>query len=487
VKTVFVVDGEGDWPSGATGAAVLTAREYLTDSSYNDAQIGRVVNLCALDRYQGGGHYVSMLADARGHRPLPGVKTIEDLHAAPLVRLVAGEMGAVIQAEMRDRTESALELDVYFGRDPEGRHPALAQQLFERVPAPLVRATLERGPGGWRLVRVRPVHLADVPAARRDALERAAAEFVGGKPRLRPAAREMPAIAILHNADVPESPSDPEALGRFLAAARALGMRAEVIDRHALDRLEHYDALFIRDTTHPGHYTYEFSRRAAALGLVVIDDPDSILQCNNKVYLNELLARHNIPVPKTLMVHRDNVGEIVPTLGLPCILKQPDSAFSLGVCKIETEAQLAERADALFEESELLVAQAWLPTTFDWRVGVLDRRVLYVCKYFMAPGHWQVIRRDSARRVEGRTAACSVGEAPEVVTRTALRAANLIGAGFYGVDLKQVDERCYVMEINDNPNIDAGNEDGLLKDALYREIMGVFVRRIREGRRATTA
>jgi hypothetical protein len=40
--------------------------------------------------------------------------------------------------------------------------------------------------------------------------------------------------------------------------------------------------------------------------------------------------------------------------------------------------------------------------------------------------------------------------------------------------------RCYVMEVNDNPNIDAGNEDGVLKEALYREVLGVFLRRIRE-------
>ena len=40
--------------------------------------------------------------------------------------------------------------------------------------------------------------------------------------------------------------------------------------------------------------------------------------------------------------------------------------------------------------------------------------------------------------------------------------------------------RCYVMEVNDDPNIDAGNEDGVLKDALYRAVLGVFLRRIRE-------
>jgi glutathione synthase/RimK-type ligase-like ATP-grasp enzyme len=44
--------------------------------------------------------------------------------------------------------------------------------------------------------------------------------------------------------------------------------------------------------------------------------------------------------------------------------------------------------------------------------------------------------------------------------------------------MKQVGGQYYVIEINDNPNVDAGNEDGVLGDALYREVMGVFRKRI---------
>jgi glutathione synthase/RimK-type ligase-like ATP-grasp enzyme len=74
----------------------------------------------------------------------------------------------------------------------------------------------------------------------------------------------------------------------------------------------------------------------------------------------------------------------------------------------------------------------------------------------------------------------SVGEAPEQVVAMAVRAANLIGRGLYGVDLKQVDGRVHLIEVNCNPNIDAGNEDQVLGEALYREILGVFARRIAE-------
>jgi glutathione synthase/RimK-type ligase-like ATP-grasp enzyme len=123
--------------------------------------------------------------------------------------------------------------------------------------------------------------------------------------------------------------------------------------------------------------------------------------------------------------------------------------------------------------------QEYVPTDFDWRVGIFDEKPLFVCKYYMARSHWQVIKRDSiGRKTEGRFETLPVELAPRQVVRTALKAANLIGSSFYGVDIKQVERNCYVMEINDNPNVDAGIEDKILKDALYDRIMEVFLKRI---------
>jgi glutathione synthase/RimK-type ligase-like ATP-grasp enzyme len=68
--------------------------------------------------------------------------------------------------------------------------------------------------------------------------------------------------------------------------------------------------------------------------------------------------------------------------------------------------------------------------------------------------------------------------APREAVRAALKAANLIGDGLYGVDVRQCDKQCYIIEINDNPNIEAGVEDDMLKDELYRRIMRVFLARI---------
>ena len=97
----------------------------------------------------------------------------------------------------------------------------------------------------------------------------------------------------------------------------------------------------------------------------------------------------------------------------------------------------------------------------------------------MAPHHWQIIHsgRQGPRR-EGKVESVALEQAPPQLIKTALRATNSIGDGLYGVDIKQAGSRFYVMEVNDNPNIDAGVEDGILKETLYDSILGVFLARI---------
>jgi glutathione synthase/RimK-type ligase-like ATP-grasp enzyme len=296
-------------------------------------------------------------------------------------------------------------------------------------------------------------------------------------------------LAILHDPAEAEPPSDKKALERFEDAAEGLGFDVEFITKDDVGRVAEFDALFIRETTAVNHHTFRIARRAEAEGLVVVDDSNSILKCTNKVYLAELLTRHKISCPKTLVVHAENIDEIVPTLSLPVVLKQPDSAFSKGVTKVDTEEAMRATVKEMLAQSELIVAQAFLPTDFDWRVGIFDGRPLYVCKYFMARRHWQIIRRDESGEtaVEGNCQTLAVGEAPKEVIQTALKCANLIGDGLYGVDLKEIGNQPYIIEVNDNPSIDTGYEDAVLKSALYREIMSVFLQRIEAKKRGRTS
>jgi glutathione synthase/RimK-type ligase-like ATP-grasp enzyme len=484
MRNLIAIDHNQEW-FDLPGADVLTARQYLAQGESGGDGGVRMLNLCRTGRYQGRGYYVSLLAEARGQRPLPDVKTVEDLKSEAHVQALAAELEPLVRETLQHDESDRFELNVYLGKDPAQNHQALAEQLFAKVRAPLLRALFRRADAGWRLEEVQAIGLADVPAQHRAFLLETAKAYVAQASTVVPhrTGAGRPRLAILWDPKEPHKPSNEEALQRLVKAAPLVGLEAELIEPDALERLHEFDALFNRASPEVNGVIYEFVRRAESLGMPVVDDPESILKCLNKVYMHELMNRHRIAQPRTLVVHRGNLDEVVASLGLPCVLKLPDSGFGLDVLKIESEDDLRREAERFFQISELIVAQEWLPTGFDWRVGVYDRRPLFVAKYFMAPGHWKVNQvAEGQRLIEGKTVAMSVGEAPEAVINMAVRAANLIGRGLYGVDLKQDEDRVYLIEVNCNPNIDAGNEDQVLGEALYREVLGVFARRIAEAR-----
>src|SRR5258707_13699262 len=99
----------------------------------------------------------------------------------------------------------------------------------------------------------------------------------------------------------------------------------------------------------------------------------------------------------------------------------------------------------------------------------------------MATKHWQIVNWSANKQKsrDGGVESIPVDQAPSGLLKTALKATSLIGKGLYGVDMKEVDGKFYVIEINDNPNIDAGIEDKILKDRLYAIVMEVFLNKIK--------
>lgn len=277
------------------------------------------------------------------------------------------------------------------------------------------------------------------------------------------------------------------ALERFEKAGRKLGINVERIGRRDYMRLPEYDGLFIRETTAIDHHTYRFARKAEAEGLVVIDDPVSILRCTNKVFLADLLRTNRVPTPKTLILSKDQkdaVAQVVEQLGFPAVVKIPDGAFSRGVLKAKDEKELKEALKTLFRQSALVLAQEYLYTDYDWRIGVLGGRAIYACKYYMVKGHWQIYQHGEAKQVDsGDFDTLPTYEVPRNVVQAALNATRLIGNGLYGVDIKQSGNRVAVIEVNDNPSIDSDVEDRFLGGELYTLVMQEFLSRMEAKRR----
>lgn len=476
---IVVVEKPERWPERFPGAHVVSAKEYLTDERWLRQRRAIVFNLCRHYGYQSVGYYVSLLAAARNHRPLPSVSTIQDLRLAPLVRIVSDDLQAVVQHSLGDLKSDDFELSIYFGRNVARRHDRLSQALFNQFPAPFLRATFRRYER-WELTGIRAIAAAEIPDSHWPFVLSRIAQYVGGLTRAaRPRRVARYDLAILVGTDDPSAPSDATALRRFARAAEQLDIATCLIGKDDYARLAEFDALFLRQTTAVNHHTYRFARRAEALGLVVVDDPQSIVRCTNKVYQAELFALHGIDHPRTLLVHRGTLSDLDRHMPLPCVLKKPDSSFSQGVVKVESLLDLHQRGAEMLEDSDIIVAQEFVASEFDWRIGILDRRPLYAAKYYMARGHWQIIQsRSTGRQSFGRVQAVALDDVPPAVLELAVRAAGRIGSGLYGVDIKPAGDRLLVIEVNDNPTIEAGYEDAIAKEELYRAVMKYFLDRL---------
>lgn len=501
MSVLIVMDNPKDWPLNIEGVEVVSARQYLAESGYSQRKGAKVFNLCKSYRYQSLGYYVSLLAAARGHKPLPDISTIQDLKIYELIRFAGEDASEQIQQALKHVNADSFVLNIYFGQCTQSQFSRLGLMLFNQFPAPFLQAQFgkEKPPASaaekadpnksdssrvapkpvWVLETLRPIAASEIPTEDFLFVLNAATHYFNRPHRRRRQVESRYDLAILHEPGEATSPTDAKGMKKFVKAAESMGFDVELITRDDYGRLAEFDALFIRATTSVNHYTFRFAKRAVSEGLVVIDDPESIIKCGNKVYLAELLSHARIATPTTLVLHKGNWESAPTILGLPMVLKQPDSSFSLGVVKVRTQEEYAAEAERLFKVSDLLVAQAFMPTDYDWRVGVLDREPLYCCKYYMAKNHWQI--RDKTKQGDaalGNFETWPLAACPPDILKTAVRVANLVGDGLYGVDLKEINGKAHVIEINDNPNIDGGIEDEILGDELYLRVMRVFLKRL---------
>ncbi|MFO0983229.1 MAG: RimK family alpha-L-glutamate ligase [Planctomycetota bacterium] len=271
--------------------------------------------------------------------------------------------------------------------------------------------------------------------------------------------------------------SELNALLRFREAADALGHELDFLFRLELHRLPRYDGILLRALTDPMNTTYVAARSAQLLGKRVIDDPESILICCDKVHMYRRLLRHGVRIPATQFVDRADVtaetgARLLDELGCPLVLKAPNSSFSKYVEKVADPAAFVRVGTRFLRRADRIVVQEFVPSKFDWRVTTLGGRVLFCCRYVMAQNCWRIRERDAAGHViECQVQAVELDQAPPKLLEVALDASRAIGGGLYGVDLKQIGSEFVVIEVNDNPNIDAGYED-LQNPRVYRDVLG---------------
>jgi glutathione synthase/RimK-type ligase-like ATP-grasp enzyme len=483
---VILTGRQNDLDQVATPHKIITSRDYLAHPALFRGQRPKVINLSNSYAYQSRGYYASLLASSRGHRVIPSVETMIDLSERKLYEHALPELDVALNKCRKALGGSfPAKVEIYFGIGPSKAWDRFAKLLFDWFRAPALEVSILDGE--WASIR----KIAFQPLARMTPDERrrflASLETYTGREwrdtKARTPARYTFATLINPNEEMP--PSEIASLRYWAKIAERMGVEVEPITARDLAKLANYDALFIRETTSISNHTYRFARRAQQEGMPVIDDPLSMIRCTNKVYLNELMAYNKVPVPPTVMIAGSGDLEIAAdTLGFPLVLKIPDSAFSRGVRKASNLSELKALATKWLEDSDLLLAQKFIPTEYDWRVGVLGGQPLFAVHYLMAKKHWQIVNHDRAGKPDqGGIKTFTLKEAPQGVVDAAVRAARCIGDGLYGVDLKETKDGVFVIEVNDNPNLDHGWEDSGEKDEVWVRLTQWFLERLdRPGR-----
>ncbi|MCC2616439.1 RimK family protein [Aestuariibacter halophilus] len=479
-KTLVVVDNLASLP--AMDTETLDFDQYLAEYPKAGEPKTRLINLCATQRYLSEGYYCSLLAEARQHKVLPSVNTINDLRTLSEQQAESNTGMAVPQPLFNELKGSGdVNFLVVFGGCQQARYKRLAKYVFEQYPAPVLSVAVKHVQG-LPVVQLGLLGIHEMAAEDWPFLVERLQHFTATTWRPRTSKKRARwDMAILVNPDEATPPSDQKAIKNFVKAAEQVGIQADVITPDQGRLISQYDALFIRETTAINHHTYRLARKAEQDGLVVIDDATSILRCCNKVFLQDAFTYHKIPAPRSRFVsHLDDdvCDALEQQFEYPMVLKLPESSFSMGVYKAENRQELTQRLAAMLAQSALVLVQEYVYTEYDWRIGVLNGRAIYACRYFMARNHWQIYNHGAKSHTSGDFETMPTFEVPKPVLDAAVKASAIVGKSLYGVDIKYRNNQVYVIEVNDNPSIESKIEDQYLGKELYMILMQTFADRL---------
>ncbi|HPA98306.1 MAG TPA: RimK family alpha-L-glutamate ligase [Methanothrix sp.] len=284
----------------------------------------------------------------------------------------------------------------------------------------------------------------------------------------------MSKLGIFVNRQTLSSSEQITAVIKCRDVAESMGHTVEFIFPVDMKKIPRLDALFIRANTDPMNSTYVAARMAQMYGIPVIDDPESIKICADKINMYMHLMKKKISMPQTRFLRKKELDEaqaaaLFLELGSPLVLKEPSTSFSARVEKVESVEDLLKVARRFFKLSDWIVVQEYIESRFDWRVGVVGGQLLYACRYIIPSETFKI-----QASVNGHVVYCDVesvpaDQVPPEVISLGLEAGNAIGKGLYGVDIKESNGKLYVIEVNDNPSLEGG------EDAHYPDMFGKII------------
>ena len=252
---------------------------------------------------------------------------------------------------------------------------------------------------------------------------------------------------------------------RLVLAARARGHQVDVLDPLELQTvvapatpslhraglpLPSYDVVLPRIGASITSYGVSIVRQFEQLGIPVVNGSVAIARTRDKVRTLAVLARHGVPVPRTVCTRSlaglDTALELVG--GCPAIVKLQHGTQGIGTMIAETPQALHSLIETLWAMGQEIVLQQYIRESEgrDIRALVISGRVIAAMRRQARPGEF----RSNLHR--GGT-----GDAltlPPRYRSCALKAAKLTGLEVAGVDLLESHDGPVVVEINSSPGLE---------------------------------
>lgn len=234
-------------------------------------------------------------------------------------------------------------------------------------------------------------------------------------------------------------------------ALQSRGAQVEWIDDEAVvfhlpTVLREYDGILIRSLSH-SRALYA-SRLLAEGGMTVVNPPDVIAVCGDKLLTSLVLVRHGVPTPQVRVAFSPEAAlQAIGELGYPVVLKPLNGSWG----RLQAKLNDRDAAEAILEHKQTL--------------GGYLHSIFYVQEYVEKPGRdirsfvvggetIAAIYRNSSHWITNTARGAQASNCPVTpeIARVSRAAAEAVGGGVVAVDILEApDGRLLVSEVNHTP------------------------------------
>jgi ribosomal protein S6--L-glutamate ligase len=270
---------------------------------------------------------------------------------------------------------------------------------------------------------------------------------------------------------------------RLLEAARALGHEALVVDplachlvvshrfntlyhKSGRKRLDDVDVVIPRIGASITEYGLAAVNQFDMMGIPLVNNSLPIARSRDKLRCLQLLSRHDIDIPRTVMARSpDQIERAIDLVGgCPVVLKLLQGTQGVGVLLAETPQQVESLLDTFWGLNQNILIQEFIRESAgrDVRALVVGGRVVAAMRRTAKMGEF---RSNIHRGGEGAPV-----DLDSEFARVAVEATAIVGLQIAGVDMLEARGGPKVIELNSSPGFEG------LEEATGMDVAGLILR-----------